>query len=176
MKLKKKILWWLAGLLLIGMAIIIVVIFLNVSSPDKTPAKQNTNAEATVVQPAGKWSGKQKYPQNESVKLDVTFLSNKQYKLIETNTVSQCWTRTYYGGYHRTGDKIIFTPERITVNTYANKTALKSGSVAATEQIPKDQFHKQFGNQQLSKLTLQHKQIKIVHDHEKIYLSHKEVK
>ncbi|KIS03057.1 hypothetical protein WDC_1352 [Paucilactobacillus wasatchensis] len=102
--------------------------------------------------------------------MKVYFLSNNRYRLIETNTVSQYWIRDYSGIYRRSDKKMIFTPKQIKVSTYTSKQALVNKVVATSQEIPQSEFHKQFGNQQHSQLTLQHQQITIIHDHEKIGL------
>ncbi|WP_137598167.1 hypothetical protein [Paucilactobacillus kaifaensis] len=140
-----------------------------------TPIKEQNSVRTTKwAKPEGKWSGQKKYPHGQYVKLTVTFLKNKQYQLVESNTVSQCWTRTYFGSYKRDENQLFFTPQKIIVRTFATKADMKNGNSSAQEQISQEQFHKQFGNQQISKLKLEQQQIKIEHDHEKVILHSKD--
>lgn len=169
MKISRKVIFWVGGVIV---AVIILSIFLMVTNQPNTRirTKQNTQSSIKVVNPTGQWQGKQKYSQGGSVTLKVYFLSNNRYRLIETNTVSQYWIRDYSGIYRRSDKKMIFTPKQIKVSTYTSKQALVNKVVATSQEIPQSEFHKQFGNQQHSQLTLQHQQITIIHDHEKIGL------
>lgn len=175
MKFRKKHWICIAGLSVVIIAVIIVSLIFFVSPNSKTVSKkeQQQASISEIAQPKGKWSGKQKYPDGQYVSLTVRFLKNRQYRLVEVNTVSQCWTRTYYGSYHKNKNQLVFIPHKIIVRTFITEAEMKTGNSSAQEQIQRAQFYKQFGNQQTSKLTLQHHQIKINHDHEKIVLHRK---
>lgn len=162
-------------LIVVVIAIVIagasVILFNHGNSRSDSSSSSEESSKITVVHPKGKWSGVKKYPNNQSVTVKFQFKANHQYKLIEENTVSQCWTRTYTGGYTRDGNKITCIPEQVIASTYSSKDAMKKGEASATDTVSKDQFYKQFGNQQHSILTLKRNSIAIVHDEEHITMT-----
>lgn len=170
MKIKQKSWLGLIGLLVAIVVLAISFNFFTASNGTNHSQKQQRTSSKQVVKPEGKWSGKQVYPHKQYVGLTVTFLKNNQYRLVEVNTVSQCWTRTYYGSYQKNKNRLVFTPQKVIVKTFATVAEMKNEDASAQEEIPQAQFHKQFGNQQLSKLILKNHSIQIKHDHEKITL------
>ena len=136
-----------------------------------TSQRQTVQHHSKKVSIIGKWEGTKKYPDAQAVKIKLTLNRDKTYQLVEENTVSQCWTRTYTGTYKRSGKTITCIPNRVVVATYSSKTALKAHQVSATDTVDKAQFYKQFGNQQHSKITVHQTWMKIDHDHEQIHLT-----
>lgn len=128
-------------LIVVVIAIVIagasVILFNHGNSRSDSSSSSEESSKITVVHPKGKWSGVKKYPNNQSVTVKFQFKANHQYKLIEENTVSQCWTRTYTGGYTRDGNKITCIPEQVIASTYSSKDAMKKGEASATDTVVK---------------------------------------
>lgn len=158
----------IVGLLIVGGTVTFTHIQHETRQADQTSQKQQHPRQVKIV---GQWQGKKQYPQHQSVTLKLTMHADHSYQLIEENTVSQCWTRTYKGTYSRHGRQITCEPQTVEVATYASKMALQHGQATAQETIAKDQFAKQFGNQQHSQITVRQQTLSIHHDHEHIILN-----
>lgn len=163
--------------LVIGMIVILGVAGLTVHNrqdPSTTTSQSGSSSRSVkvkkIVSPVGKWQGVKQYDHHQSVTLTMTFKPEHRYQLVESNTVSQCWTRTYTGSYQRNKNQITCVPQQVVVQTFTSKQTMKTQQPSATETVTKDMFYKQFGNQQHSHLVLQQKGIKISHDHETIMM------
>lgn len=167
---------------IISLTVILIVIiaivtgaFLHSQSHGQQEATKNTSSKTVnkkkQVNYLGKWSGKRIYKGRGTVTLTVSLNKGNTYKLIEANTVSQTWKRSYTGNYSKKENNIVATPNSVDVTTYADATAMKNGNATATEQVDKADMYHQFGNQQTSKIKINaNGTLTISHDHEKITL------
>lgn len=150
-----------------------VLTFNQVSSKHSKANQQTESVKIHKVKKAtftGSWSGYTKYPKGQRVTIKVKFIDSKKYSLIETNTVSQVWQRSYTGTYKINDGVATLTPSNVEVNTFASENALKADEVTNSESVVKSDFYRQFGNEQTGKVKIKNSNLIIQHDHEKIKL------